>query len=200
MVIRVRPRQPDSRRARRATRIVDSLAAVAEFAGVAVPSAAAWFERGAPRTADGRYDLWEIARWHAENVGRRSAEAGEAGGQAIEEAGSADGATGSAAAGAEDTRAGWELRRLRAIAQTAELQLQRARGEVIPRTDHDAIVFAVVDSFVSGLEQMPARVVPLLVGARGYQEMDQIVRDQIRSLRIQLAAKHSPPEEPGSRG
>src|SRR5690606_39196435 len=42
MVIRVRPRQPDSRRARRATRIVDSLAAVAEFAGVAVPSAAAW--------------------------------------------------------------------------------------------------------------------------------------------------------------
>lgn len=122
MVIRVRPRQSDTRRAPRATRIVDTVAAVAEFAGVSVPSAAAWFERGAPRTADGRYDLWEIARWHAENVGRRSAVVDEAVAQ-DDVADAGEGAAGSV--GAEDTRAGWELRRLRAVAQTAELQLQR---------------------------------------------------------------------------
>lgn len=204
MVIRVRPRQADSRRSPRTTRIVDSIAAVAQFASVTVPSASAWFERGAPRTADGRYDLWEIARWHAENCARRpgagpgagpSAQAAADADPRMLDAAEADDAAG--AIGPDETRSEWELRRVRAAALTAELRLQEARGEVVSRAQYDDAMFVVIDSFVSALENMPGRVTPLLVAARGYQEIDTILRDHIRTMRVQLAAMHSPKEEDG---
>jgi phage terminase Nu1 subunit (DNA packaging protein) len=172
MVIRVRARG-DGQRRQRAVRVVDSIAAVAEFAGVTVPSASAWFERGAPTLPDEHYDLWAIAQWHAQNSSRSDGGAG------------ADDAT-------APNRAQWEVRRVRASALEAEQRLDLARGRVIPRTEHDRTLFALIDSFVSALENLPPKVSPLLTAARGHHEVDQILRDHIRTMRIQLVAKHSP--------
>lgn len=153
-----------------------------------VPSASAWFERGAPVMADGRYDLWAVACWHAENCGRRG---GGAEGQEV----SSSVAGGDESDGDGGSRANWDLRRVRAAALTAELKLKEARRVVISRAEHDEFVYGIVDSFVIALENMPPRITPLLVAARGYQEIDRILRDHVRAMRIQLAAKHSPPIE-----
>jgi phage terminase Nu1 subunit (DNA packaging protein) len=175
------------RRTPRAPRIVDSLAAVAEFAGVTVQSVSAWFERGAPVTEDGRYDLWEIARWHARNLTPRpypdTSELGNEDASTTDDDADAD--------LADSDRADWSIRRVRAAALTAELRLSEAEGRVITRTAHDAAVYELVDTFVSALEVMPHRVTPMLLAARGHQEIDQVLSDHIRAMRIQLVAKLS---------
>ena len=171
MVVRVRQRKGErGGRGPRAPRVVDSLAAVAEFAGVTLPSASAWFERGAPVMPDGRYDLWEIARWYATAHASPDTEA--------------DGVS----------KSQWEARRVRATALEAEQRLAVSQGTVMPRAEHDRFVHELVDSFVSSLEIFPHRVAPLLVAARGYEEINQILEDHIRWMRIQLAAKHAAPE------
>lgn len=174
------------RRTPRATRIVDSLAAVAEFAGVTVQSASAWFERGAPVLPDGRYDLWEIARWHADNIaGRVSAGAVEPGYQDDDEDDAPDAPDGQPS--------DWRIRRMRADALAAELRLNEATRAVIPRTEHERSQVELVASFVSALDNMPPKVIPLLLGARTYTEFETVLRDHIRAMRIQLVAKHSAP-------
>lgn len=179
------------RRSPRATRIVDSLAAVAEFAGVTVQSVCAWFERGAPVTDDGTYDLfWEIARWHATTSQVECAVVGTSLTDLDTEDHADDGSDDDDLDGIPDVRrSDWTIRRVRAAALTAELKLKEATGAVIPITDHHNAIFAVVDSFVSALENLPPRVTPLLAGARDYQEINTILRDHIRAMRIQLAGE-----------
>jgi len=54
--------------------VVDSQQAVADFFGVARPTAKDWFSNGAPRTKKGRryqYDLQAITRWRIEQLQNR---------------------------------------------------------------------------------------------------------------------------------
>ena len=152
---------------------VPTIVALAARLGVHRSTAQAWLRAGAPRRPDGAFDVAAVAAWRDERD--------------------------RAAAGGAD-REHWRTRRERAAALRSEAALAQERGELIPRAERDADLLAVVQSFVSALENLPPRVVPLLVAARGHQEIDTILRDHVRTLRIQLAAKHAPrpPEETAS--
>lgn len=87
---------------------------------------------------------------------------------------------------------------MRAAPLTAEPRLQ-VPHEVIARTGHYEFVYGSVDSLVSALENPRGRVTQLWIGARSDQEIDQILLDHIRTMRIRLAVMHSPkPSEDAS--
>ena len=144
--------------------IVPTVTAVAAALGVTRSTVQAWLRQGAPRGPGGRFDVKAIATWRAERD----------------------------APGPSEDREHWRGRRERALALEAEQRLKVASGELIAAAERDADLLAVVQSFVSALENLPPKVVPLLTAARGHGEIDTILRDHIRTMRIQLAAKHSP--------
>lgn len=126
-----------------------------------------WIAKGLPRNPDGTWYLDAVESWAAA--------------RASDEGGAAQGSL-----------AQWKLRRERAAALRAESELAREQRDLIPRADVERMQLGIVESFVSALENLPAKVVPLLLGARTHTEMEDVLRNHVRMLRIQLAAKHSP--------
>jgi len=122
-----------------------------------------WTDKGMPREPDGSFALGDVEAWLAERDD-----------------------------GTDEGLTYWRIRKERSAALRGEAELARQRGELISRTEHDAAISSLIESFVSGLENLPPKVTPLLVGARGYQEILNLLVDHIRSLRVQLAAKHAP--------
>jgi len=122
-----------------------------------------WTDKGMPREPDGSFEVDDVERWLAERDD-----------------------------GTDEGLTYWRIRKERSAALRGEAELARQQGELISRTEHDAAISSLIESFVSGLEGLPRRVAPLLVACRGYKEIDEILRDHIRSLRIQLSVKHAP--------
>lgn len=158
-------------RAQAPSRYAGSIAAVADWFRETLPTVQNWARDPAfpERTTTEGYDLLAVARWEdRRGPGRQEPTAGR------------------------ESLADAELRKKVADADKAEMSRDRERGALIDRSVRDQDLLAVVESFVSALENLPPKVVPLLTAARGHQEIDTILRDHIRTMRIQLAAKHSP--------
>lgn len=157
-------------RAEAPSRFAPTLGATARWFEVSQQTISTWQAiEGCPQRTEEGYDLRAICRWQAQRD-RRAATTVE-GKESHEEA---------------------DRRKKIADADRSEMARDRESGTLLLKTDHDADLMALIDSFVSGLENLPPKVVPLLTAARGHQEIDQILRDHIRALRIQLAAQHSP--------
>lgn len=149
-------------------RLVPTQREAARELGVTESTLCRWFSQGAPRRPDG-VDVQSIHDWRAQQSDPR------------------DGSD----------RAYWRQRRERADALAAEDRLAAARRHLIARTEHDDALMQLVDAFVSTLDNLPARCVPLLLGARGHEEMMRVLHDHCRhcrGARIQLAARFSSKE------
>lgn len=167
---------PGRPRAHAPSRFAGSAAAVAEWFGVSSPTVQQWLSQSdCPQRTEEGYDLRALCRWDAR---RRELRRNRIDGSDSGEAG--------------ETKEEAERRLKIAQADKAERERDQATGLLLERTEHERILLALIDSFVSGLETLPARVTPLLTAARGHQEIMTILQDHIRSLRIQLAAQHSP--------
>lgn len=149
------------------TQVVKTQTALAAALGVARSTVLDWMARGMPRNDDGTWFLPAVESWLA---ARAANDEGED----------------------QESMAAWKLRKERAAALKAERELALVDSTLVPRTEMDRVQVGLVESFVSSLDALPSKVGPLLAGARSPAEMDQILRDHVRALRIQLAAKHSP--------
>ncbi len=147
------------------TKTIPTATSLAALLSVARSTIHGWVAEGMPRRPDGGFDLDAVEAWRVQRAG-------------------AD----------DDTdRAYWRARREKAEALAAEDRLAQTRGDLMPRAQRDRDLLSVVESFVAALDALPSTVVPSLTAARGRDEIDQLLRDHIRTMRIQLAAKHSPP-------
>lgn len=140
---------------------------LAAILGVSRSTVVEWTAKGCPRNADGSYHVAAVEAWAAARSDTEGAVA-------------------------DGSLAQWKLRRERAAALRAESELAREQRDLIPRAAVERMQLGIVESFVSALENLPAKVVPLLLGARTHTEMEDVLRNHVRMLRIQLAAKHSP--------
>ena len=146
-----------------------TVADLARELGVHRATASDWVRAGAPRNPDGSFDVGTVERWRAERERVR---------------------------GGKGDLAAWRTRRERATALRAERELAREGAKLIPRAEHERMQVELVGAFVDALDAAPAKITPLLVAARGHSEVETILREHFRAVRIQLAAKFSPPTEP----
>lgn len=128
-----------------------------------------WLRAGLPRNPDGSFDVGTVERWRAERERVR---------------------------GGKGDLAAWRTRRERANALRAERELAREGAKLILRAEHERMQVELVGAFVDALDSAPAKITSLLVAARGHSEIESILREHFRGLRIQLAAKYSPPPQP----
>jgi hypothetical protein len=95
----------------------------------------------------------------------------------------------------EESKEEAERRRVIALANKAELDVAERKSELVPISQHRAERLAIIDSFSSSIEQMPSKLAPLIAGAGTYEAIVAQLQAYARSMRVQLAAKHSPPVE-----
>lgn len=160
-------------------RVVSQQGTVAAWFAIAQPTVSSWLKKGAPVLSDGSYDLLELARWEA--IRRNKGVSGDT----------------------EESKEDAERRKTIALANKAELDVAARRAELVPIEQHRSERLAIIDSFCSSLEQLPSKLAPLLAGASTYEEIIAQLHAYARSMRVQLAAKHSPavreqvaPDEP----
>lgn len=147
------------------TATVPTVSALAKRLGVHRATVSAWQREGMPRLDAGGFDVGAVEAWLASR--------------------------GDDAEKRADLTA-WRTRRERANALRAERELAREARDLIARAEVERMQLGLVESFVSAIENLPAKVVPLLLGARTHTEMEDVLRNHVRMLRIQLTAKHSP--------
>lgn len=157
-------------RAEAPSRYAQSIGATARWFDVALQTVHAWLQiEGCPQRTPEGYDLRAICRWQAQRD-RRTATSAD-GRESMEEA---------------------ELRKKRADADRSEMARDKDRRALIAVAEHKRQRYVLIEHFVSQVDSLPGRVAPLLVAAKGYGEIEDILQRHVRAIRIQLGAMFSP--------
>lgn len=101
----------------------------------------------------------------------------------------------------ETTRAYWAMRKERALARNAEREELERRRALVPIAEAKAITIDITTAFRTGVENLPHRIAPQLVG----KDLDTIratikqeVQDLLREIARDLQAQHRELEGEGT--
>lgn len=72
-------------------------------------------------------------------------------------------------------------------AQLGQLQLQKARNEVIDRRDAQRAVLAVVREIIQRLDGLPSAAAPVVHAAPSVAEAEALLRGMVRAVRVEVA-------------
>lgn len=79
-----------------------------------------------------------------------------------------------------------EARRMRALADKAELEVAQAKGELVPADQIGEAIGAAVQVMKTRLTAIPAKAAPL-VGARDVAIAEKVIREQVHEALTELA-------------
>ena len=80
-----------------------------------------------------------------------------------------------------------KLRRWKADAETMELKLKLAKGQVVDIAFATELIINVLDSIQAQLQAMPTRLSPLLLGQSEYRIVEKILIDGINRIQAEIA-------------
>ncbi len=80
-----------------------------------------------------------------------------------------------------------KTRREIALAEKAELEVARLRGELVPRAEAESAYLEVIAALKANLEAVPQRVAPVLVGNKDIRAIRDIVRREIETAMRRLS-------------
>jgi phage terminase Nu1 subunit (DNA packaging protein) len=80
-----------------------------------------------------------------------------------------------------------KLRRWKADAETMELKLKLAKGQVVDIAFATELIINVLDSIQAQLQAMPTRLSPLLLGQSEYRIVEKILTDGINRIQAEIA-------------
>lgn len=81
-----------------------------------------------------------------------------------------------------------KLRRWKADAETMELKLKLAKGQVVDIAFATELIINVLDSIQAQLQAMPTRLSPLLLGQSEYRIVEKILTDGINRIQSEIAS------------
>lgn len=153
------------------TGIVDSMDRVRRHFGKSLRQVQRWARQGMPILSGGRYDLGQIEAWRRlKKGGRGPAAAGDPRGQ------------GQPDLVAEGDKDYWDMRQKRAQARQRELDLRRKQGELVERSEVEALFIARIMAVKQGLLNFSRGLPPQLIHCREEREMEVIIARAIREL------------------
>ena len=80
-----------------------------------------------------------------------------------------------------------KLRRWKADAETMELKLKLAKGQVVDISFATELLVNILESVQSQLQAMPTRLSPLLLGQSEYRIVEKILADGINRIQAEIA-------------
>jgi phage terminase Nu1 subunit (DNA packaging protein) len=81
-----------------------------------------------------------------------------------------------------------KLRRWKADAETMELKLKLAKGQVVDISFATELLVNILESVQSQLQAMPTRLSPLLLGQSEYRIVEKILTDGINRIQSEIAS------------
>ena len=85
-----------------------------------------------------------------------------------------------------------KLRRWKADAETMELKLKLAKGQVVDISFATELLVNILESVQSQLQSMPTRLAPLLLGQSEYRIVEKVISDGVNRIQNEISGTDIP--------